>query len=35
MTTHVFIVANTFKYHLEYRFADTGARDNVTHFKNK
>jgi len=28
MTTHVFIVdANTFKYHLEYQFAGTGAKE--------
>ena len=28
-TTHVFIVdTNTFKYHLEYLFAGTGAKDN-------
>lgn len=33
MTTHVFIVdANTFKYHLEYKFAGTGARDEVVDF---
>jgi len=33
MTTHVFIVdANTFKYHLEYKFAGTGAKDEVVDF---
>lgn len=32
-TTHVFIVdTNTFKYHLEYLFAGTGAKDNVIDF---
>ncbi|MFQ3674951.1 MAG: DUF91 domain-containing protein [Endomicrobiia bacterium] len=35
MTTHVFIVdTNTFKYHLEYLFAGTGARDNHIDFNN-
>lgn len=34
-TTHVFIVdANTFKYHLEYMFAGTGAKDNYIDFNN-
>lgn len=34
-TTHVFIVdANTFKYHLEYLFAGTGAKDNFIDFNN-
>ncbi|MDY4451112.1 MAG: DUF91 domain-containing protein, partial [Campylobacter sp.] len=33
MTTHVFIVdINTFKYHLEYMFAGTGARDCTIDF---
>jgi mRNA-degrading endonuclease RelE of RelBE toxin-antitoxin system len=32
-TTHVFIVdSTTFKYHLEYMFAGTGAKDNVIDF---
>lgn len=36
MTTHVFIVDdNTFKYHLEYMFAGTGAKDKVIDFNNK
>lgn len=35
MTTHVFIVDdNTFKYHLEYLFAGTGAKDKVIDFNN-
>lgn len=35
MNTHVFIVdSNTFKYHLEYLFAGTGAKDNVIDFNN-
>ena len=35
MTTHVFIVdINTFKYHLEYMFAGTGARDCTIDFNN-
>ena len=35
MTTHVFIVdTNTFKYHLEYLFAGTGAKDNFVDFNN-
>ncbi len=35
MTTHVFIVsATTFKLHLEYLFAGTGARDNYIDFNN-
>lgn len=35
MTTHVFIVdAATFKLHLEYLFAGTGARDNSVDFNN-
>ncbi len=35
MTTHVFIVdATTFKLHLEYLFAGTGARDAVVDFNN-
>jgi hypothetical protein len=35
MTTHVFIVdATTFKFHLEYLFAGTGARDNSIDFNN-
>lgn len=34
-TTHVFIVdANTFKYHLEYMFAGTGAKDKIIDFNN-
>lgn len=34
-TTHVFIVdATTFKYHLEYMFAGTGAKDNIIDFNN-
>jgi len=34
-TTHVFIVdTNTFKYHLEYLFAGTGAKDNIIDFNN-
>lgn len=34
-TTHVFIVDSiTFKYHLEYMFAGTGARDNDIDFNN-
>ncbi|PKP54348.1 MAG: DUF91 domain-containing protein [Candidatus Altiarchaeales archaeon HGW-Altiarchaeales-3] len=34
-TTHVFIVdKNTFKYHLEYLFAGTGAKDYVLDFNN-
>ncbi len=34
-TTHVFIVdTNTFKYHLEYLFAGTGAKDNFIDFNN-
>lgn len=36
MTTHVFIVDdNTFKYHLEYMFAGTGAKENFIDFNNK
>ena len=36
MTTHVFIVdLVTFKYHLEYMFAGTGARDEVVDFNYK
>lgn len=36
MTTHVFIVDdNTFKYHLEYMFAGTGAKDYCIDFNNK
>ncbi|MFH1777058.1 MAG: DUF91 domain-containing protein [Candidatus Omnitrophota bacterium] len=36
MTTHVFIVDFvTFKYHLEYLFAGTGAKDNVIDFNAK
>lgn len=36
MTTHVFIVDFvTFKYHLEYLFAGTGAKDNVVDFNVK
>ncbi|MDD3739299.1 MAG: hypothetical protein PHP31_08420 [Lentimicrobiaceae bacterium] len=35
-TTHVFIVdSTTFKYHLEYMFAGTGAKNNVIDFNNK
>lgn len=35
MTTHVFIVDSiTFKIHLEYLFAGTGAKDNVVDFNN-
>lgn len=35
-TTHVFIVdSNTFKYHLEYLFAGTGAKDYKIDFNNK
>ncbi len=35
MTTHVFIVdTNTFKYHVEYLFAGTGAKDNRIDFNN-
>lgn len=35
MTTHVFIVDSiTFKYHLEYLFAGTGAKDNYIDFNN-
>ena len=35
MTTHVFIVdSTTFKLHLEYLFAGTGARDNEIDFNN-
>ena len=35
MTTHVFIVdSTTFKLHLEYLFAGTGAKDYVTDFNN-
>lgn len=34
-TTHVFIVdINTFKYHLEYKFAGTGAKENYIDFNN-
>ena len=34
-TTHVFIVdINTFRYHLEYMFAGTGARDEIIDFNN-
>lgn len=34
-TTHVFIVdTTTFKYHLEYQFAGTGAKDNIIDFNN-
>lgn len=34
-TTHVFIVdTNTFRYHLEYLFAGTGAKDNSIDFNN-
>lgn len=33
MTTHVFVVdINTFKYHLEYMFAGTGAKDKLSTF---
>jgi len=36
MTTHVFIVdSNTFKYHLEYQFAGTGAKDYQIDFNNE
>ncbi|MCM8833615.1 MAG: DUF91 domain-containing protein [Candidatus Omnitrophica bacterium] len=36
MTTHVFIVdTNTFKYHLEYLFAGTGAKDSFIDFNKK
>lgn len=36
MTTHVFIVDdNTFKYHLEYMFAGTGAKKKSVDFNNK
>ena len=36
MTTHVFIVDdNTFRYHLEYLFAGTGAKDKTIDFNNK
>lgn len=36
MTTHVFIVDdNTFKYHLEYMFAGTGAKEKSVDFNNK
>lgn len=36
MTTHVFIVDdNTFKYHLEYMFVGTGAKDYVIKFNNR
>lgn len=35
-TTHVFIVdTNTFKYHLEYLFAGTVAKDSYIDFNNK
>ena len=35
-TTHVFIVdATTFKYHLEYLFAGTGAKDKYIDFNNQ
>ncbi len=35
MTTHVFIVDSiTFKFHLEYMFAGTGAKDNYIDFNN-
>ncbi|MCX8055160.1 MAG: DUF91 domain-containing protein [Ignavibacteria bacterium] len=35
-TTHVFIVdTNTFRYHLEYLFAGTGAKDNYIDFNDK
>lgn len=34
-TTHVFIVdTNTLKYHLEYLFAGTGAKENTIDFNN-
>ena len=34
-TTHVFIVdTNTFKYHLEYMFAGTGAQEHSIDFNN-
>ncbi len=34
-TTHVFIVdSNTFKFHLEYQFAGTGASENIIDFNN-
>jgi len=34
-TTHVFVVdSNTFKYHLEYLFAGTGAKDSYIDFNN-
>lgn len=36
MTTHIFIVDdNTFKYHLEYMFAGTGAKKKFVDFNNK
>ena len=36
MRTHVFIVDNnTLKYHLEYMFAGTGAKDFFIDFNNK
>jgi hypothetical protein len=36
MTTHVFIVdKTTFKYHLEYLFAGTGAKDYIVDFNNR
>ena len=36
MTTHVFIVdSTTFKLHLEYLFAGTGAQDNQIDFNGK
>ena len=35
MTTHVFIVDDkTFKYHLEYMFAGTGAKEKKIDFNN-
>jgi len=35
-TTHVFIVdTNTFKYHLEYLFAGTGAKDSYIDFNDR
>lgn len=35
MTTHVFIVdTNTFRYHVEYLFAGTGAKDTYVDFNN-
>ena len=35
MTTHVFIVDDkTFKYHLEYMFAGTGAKNKIIDFNN-